>query len=152
MKINKLLAASAVLVILLVFGYFLLPSKGIRSNVIQESPPGITGLDIGIGALDISTPQIFFTLPTHPDNFVSNLRSAEINTTMELESLNTMNWSLSQSGENTDFSFYDDSLVLYMNLDNNAEIGETSTLAVDNSKYSNNGIFISSGNPPWTPS
>ncbi len=60
---------------------------------------------------------------------VSNLTDASLS-----------NFSLNWNG--TNYSFYDDNLVLAMNFNNNSAIGENSTHAVDISKYGNNGTLV----------
>ncbi|MGC9310636.1 MAG: hypothetical protein ACP5E4_02835, partial [Candidatus Aenigmatarchaeota archaeon] len=52
----------------------------------------------------------------------------------------------------TNYTFYDDSLVLALNLNNNSDIGENETYAVDISKYGNDGTFKGAGEPNWTAS
>jgi len=74
--------------------------------------------------------------PTHNDNFTQNW--AEINVSIAEENLSTFkfNW----NGEN--YSIYGDNLVLGMNLDENADLGENSTFAHDFSKYKNHGKLL----------
>jgi len=45
----------------------------------------------------------------------------------------------------TNYTYYDDSLLLSLNFDNVASIGDNSTTATDSSKYGNNGTCYSSG-------
>ena len=49
--------------------------------------------------------------------------------------------------DGTNYSFYDSSLVLAMNFNNNSAIGENATKAVDISKYGNNGTIYDA---EWT--
>ena len=77
---------------------------------------------------------LFFTSINAPlYNYTSN-NSVFVNITMTEEELDTLifNW------DGTNYTFYNDSLVLMLNLDNNSRIGENDTLAVDSSSYSNN--------------
>jgi hypothetical protein len=50
----------------------------------------------------------------------------------------------------TNYSFYDDSLVLALNLNNNSQIGENDSYVVDASKYGNNGTVY--GGASWNAS
>jgi len=57
--------------------------------------------------------------------------------------------SLNYNFNNTNYNLYDDNLVLNMNFNNNAAMGEGSTKVVDSSKYSNNGTVTGA---TWTSS
>ncbi|MBU0615911.1 MAG: hypothetical protein KJ601_07500, partial [Nanoarchaeota archaeon] len=95
--------------------------------------------------IDTASPGIEFISPT-PDNGTSTTNtSIEINVSIVEENLAnvTYNWN------GTNFTMYDDGLVLMMNLDNVSAIGENATKAVDVSKYGNNGTVV---NAVWNAS
>ncbi|MFH1307245.1 MAG: LamG domain-containing protein, partial [archaeon] len=105
-----------------------------------------------VHSLNISFPinpiKVNFTYPTPPHNFTTSNKSAQINATIihGAPPISQINWSWNY----TNYSFYDDSLVLHLNLDNNLAIGENSTKAVDVSNYGNNGTFLNGAS--WTSS
>ena len=77
---------------------------------------------------------------TTPDREIICENKTDINVSLQLnssESLNTFifNWN------NTNYTFYDDSLVLGMSFENNSLLGENSTHAYDFSIYENNGTI-----------
>jgi len=81
--------------------------------------------------------SMFFHPPTPGNNSYIPKNYTQINisvTTANLDSFK-FNWN------GTNYTFYDDSLVLALNFNNNSAIGESSTLAVDISKYGNNGTI-----------
>ena len=81
--------------------------------------------------------------PTHNDNLTQNW--AEINVSIAEKNLSTFkfNW----NDEN--YSIYGDNLVFGMNLDENLELGESSTFAYDFSKYKNHGTLADGAQ--WVP-
>jgi hypothetical protein len=95
---------------------------------------------------DINPPWINFTSPAYPSGTITNKSFAEINISI---------WNASDLAEakknwnGTNYTFYDSSLILMMNLDNRSELGENDSLAVDVSGYSNNGTIM---NAAWTSS
>ncbi len=90
-----------------------------------------------ITTIDTIPPTINFTSPTEPNGTTISRNWTEVNVTIDESDLGTFrfNWNT------TNYTFYNDSLVLGMNLNNNSAIGENSTLAVDISKYGNNGTI-----------
>ncbi|MCK4429092.1 MAG: hypothetical protein KAU95_01855, partial [Candidatus Aenigmarchaeota archaeon] len=94
--------------------------------------------------IDTTTPILNFTSPTEPNNTYVSRNWTEAKIEIDEPNLHTFkfNWN------NSNYTFYDDSLVLGLNFNNNSAIGETSTYAVDISKYGNNGTFY--GNATWT--
>ena len=80
---------------------------------------------------DITAPQINFTNPTPPNNTITTNTSIEINVSIIEENLRDVkfNWN------GTNYSMYNDSLVLMMNMDNRSELGENDTYVVDVSTY-----------------
>ena len=84
-------------------------------------------------------PAISFVPPTPVNGTATTNRSAEINISItnaaDLAEF-TWNWNA------TNYTFYNDSLVLMMNFDNVSALGENATYAVDVSKYGNNGTLM----------
>lgn len=81
-------------------------------------------------------PQILVNSPSSSPFYTTNT-SVELNFSITESSLGSLiyNWN------STNFTMYNDSLVLMMNFDNLSALGENSTYAVDVSKYGNNGTF-----------
>ncbi len=75
---------------------------------------------------------------TENDNVYLDNDSLEVNISIREPTLEAFkfNWN------GTNYSFYDSSLVLAMNFNNNSAIGENSTKAADISKYGNNGTIV----------
>ncbi|MCX6710175.1 MAG: hypothetical protein NTV63_04475, partial [Candidatus Woesearchaeota archaeon] len=86
---------------------------------------------------DNAAPTLNFALPTSANNSYVSRNYTEVNMTITEAGagLDTFkfNWN------NTNYSFYDDSLVLAMNFNNNSAIGDSATNIVDISKYGNDG-------------
>lgn len=92
----------------------------------------------GVGAI----PQIEFVDPTPSDGTKTTNTTIEINVSITESDLGEMkfNWN------GTNYTFYDDSLVLMMNFDNVSALGESynnsnGSVIVDVSNYSNNGTL-----------
>jgi|GEM_PF-1259719 len=86
--------------------------------------------------------RVSFVPPTPFDGASSNTATVAaapplFNATVQNLALSSMNF----SWNGTNYSFYDDSLVLAYNFDNVASLGESSVRAVDASKYGNDGIL-----------
>lgn len=83
-------------------------------------------------------PFIQFDPPTLDDSATTSNNWTAINITINESNLETFiyNWN------GTNFTFYNDSLVLMMNFDNISAIGENSTHVVDVSQNGNNGTFV----------
>ncbi|MCS7109791.1 MAG: hypothetical protein NZ903_03270, partial [Candidatus Micrarchaeota archaeon] len=88
-----------------------------------------------------ATPVINFTAPTPANGSTITTDYVEINSTIDENSLHTFrfNWN------GTNYSFYDPSLVLALNFNNNSAIGESGTKVVDISMYGNNGTCYNMG-------
>jgi len=88
-----------------------------------------------VGTVQATT--LNFTPPTEPNGTAISRNWTEVNITIDESNLDTFkfNWN------STNYSFYDDSLVLALNFNNNSAIGEDSTYVVDISKYGNNGTL-----------
>jgi len=88
--------------------------------------------------VDLTSPNLTFQNPTEGNNSYIPHNFTEINISIsENYELNSFkfNWN------STDYRFYDDSLVLALNFNNNSAIGENDTKAVDISQYGNNGTI-----------
>ncbi|RLG14059.1 MAG: hypothetical protein DRN66_02990, partial [Candidatus Nanohalarchaeota archaeon] len=105
-------------------------------------------LCILIIGLVFATPSLDYSAPTLSDNIYISTNWTEVNLTINEESLDTFifNWNT------TNYTFYDDSLVLAMNFNNNSAIGENSTHFVDISSSGNNGSCSGDSCPNWTSS
>jgi len=91
-------------------------------------------------------PSINFASPTPANNTVTTNKSFEINISItDAADLSEFKF----SWNNTNYTFYNDSLVLMMNFDNRSALGENDTRAVDASKYSNNGTCSGTTCPIW---
>jgi hypothetical protein len=100
------------------------------------------------GIFGYESPWIDFTPPTLSANAHTNKNSVEVNVSIGEQNLNEFKFSW--NGTNT--TFYNDSLVLMLNFDNRSALGENATLAVDVSKYSNNGTCSGASCPNWNSS
>jgi hypothetical protein len=96
---------------------------------------------------DWTPPSISFTNPTPANGTITADTFAIINISITNASdLNEFKW----KWNSTNYTFYNSSLVLMLNLDNISALGESSTKAVDVSPSSNNGTFTNT--PTWTTS
>ncbi len=88
---------------------------------------------------DVDVPNITFVDPTPPNNTFTVNTSVEINISINELHLDEVkfNWN------GTNYSLYNDSLILMMNFDNVSALGENDTHVVDMSKYGNTGTVIS---------
>ncbi|MEM4245232.1 MAG: LamG-like jellyroll fold domain-containing protein, partial [Candidatus Nanoarchaeia archaeon] len=92
-------------------------------------------------AQDTAPPNIEFVDPTQPDLTVTSYTNAEANISIIEKELANFKW----NWNGTNYSIYDDDLVLMLNFDNNSALGENDTYVVDVSRYGNNGTFYSNG-------
>ena len=100
---------------------------------------------------DTTWPTLDFVEPTPTNNTATTNASQEINISIAEANLREFIW----NWNGTNYTIYNDSLVFMMNFDNNTEIGENDTYAVDISNYSSNGTFGNgtvSSRPNWTTS
>ncbi|MDD2666872.1 MAG: DUF2341 domain-containing protein [Methanocellales archaeon] len=91
----------------------------------------------------VTSPSLVFVDLTPANDSSQAADFAEINISINEENLNEFkfNWN------GTNYTFYDDSLVLGMNFNNNSVIGENATKAVDISRYGNNGTAYNGAHP-----
>jgi len=84
---------------------------------------------------DTTAPDINFTSPTPQNGTTQSETNVEVNVSIIEANLEDViyNWN------GTNYTMYNDSLVLMMNFDNVSSLGENSTYVVDMSKYGNNG-------------
>ena len=82
-------------------------------------------------------PEIQFTDPTPSDNTLTINNYTVINITINTATLDTFifNWN------GTNYSIFDNSLILGMNLNNNSVLGDSATVAKDISSYANDGTI-----------
>jgi surface protein len=87
---------------------------------------------------DTTAPLINFTLPTPSNVTITSNTSVLINVSISTSSLAnlTYNWN------GTNYSLYNNNLVLMYNFDNLSALGENSTYVADLSKYGNNGTVL----------
>ena len=92
-------------------------------------------------AFAYAIPLVSYTASNPANNLFTTNTSIELNFSITESSLGniTYNWN------NTNYTIYDNNLLLYMNFNNNPSIGETGTIAVDNSKKANNGTCSGMG-------
>ena len=99
-------------------------------------------------SVNVTYPNINFSLPTPPNDTITTNTSIEINVSIEELYLDEViyNWN------GTNYTMYNDSLVLMMNFDNVSALGENDTYVVDVSGYGNNGTFgnLTTGNINYT--
>lgn len=91
--------------------------------------------------LTFAAPSVSFISPTPPDEDSQDETNVEINTSITEANLDEVvyNWN------DVNYTMYNDSLVLMMNLDYVNSIGENATKSVDVSGYDNNGTFYGMG-------
>ncbi len=115
-------------------------ADGIQTYLVyvNDSMGHINSSDARTLTLDTTNPLIQFESPTYVNNSNISINYTVVNTTfteLNIESV-IFDWN------GTNYTMLDGSLVLYMNLDNNSALGETSVLAVDNTEYGNNGTIV----------
>ncbi|VVB78204.1 Concanavalin A-like lectin/glucanases superfamily protein [uncultured archaeon] len=88
--------------------------------------------------VDTILPQINFTSPTPENGTTTSNTLVQLNATISEQNLNSViyNWN------STNFTIYNNSLLLMFNFQNLSSLGENSTYAVDVSKYGNNGTIV----------
>jgi hypothetical protein len=93
--------------------------------------------------MDIIFPQISFTSPTPPNDTTTSNTSIEINVSIIEENLDEIkfNWN------GTNYTIFNDSVVLFMNFDNRSALGENNTRVVDISGNGNNGTWNGDASP-----
>ncbi len=85
--------------------------------------------------LDVTDPVTTFVSPTFDDNYFTSLTSIEINSTITEVTLNELNY----NWNGTNYTMFNDSLVLMYNFDNLSSLGEDDTTIVDVSTNTNDG-------------
>ncbi|MFH1324354.1 MAG: LamG domain-containing protein, partial [Nanoarchaeota archaeon] len=88
-------------------------------------------------AADSSAPGINFTGPTPVDGMLTSDTSFTVNVSIAESSLGNVVY----EWNGTNYSHYDDSLILMYNFDNVSDLGENNTHAADLSRYENNGTI-----------
>ncbi|MCX6748143.1 MAG: LamG domain-containing protein, partial [Candidatus Pacearchaeota archaeon] len=95
--------------------------------------------------VNTKAPILYFTSPTPPSGR-SATNNQMINVSIEEANLQQFIW----NWNSTNYTFYNESLLLMYNFDNISSLGENSTYVVDVSSYSNNGVLI--GGALWNSS
>ena len=97
---------------------------------------------------DTTYPAISFVAPTLANSSNINKNYVEINVSIIEQNLNEIkfNWN------GTNYTIYNDSLILMMNFDNRSALGENSTFVADLSRYGNNGTCSGTNCPLWNSS
>ncbi len=85
--------------------------------------------------VDTINPWINFTYPTPANNAITPNSSVFVNVSISEANLNEVKW----NWNGINYTIYNDSLVLMYNLDNRPELGESSSIVKDLSKYGNDG-------------
>ena len=94
--------------------------------------------------IDVTPPQIQFVSPTRADGNITSDTSIEINVSItNADDLKEViyNWN------GTNFTLYNDSLVLMYNFDNVSALGENDTYVVDLSGKGNDGVAVGTAQP-----
>jgi hypothetical protein len=104
---------------------------------INNGYPFLLGFGIGEGYVDISGPLLEFESPTPADDAKLSVNTVETNTSISEPNLNEIiyNWN------GTNFTMYNDSLVLMYNFDNVSALGENDTYVVDLGQWELNGTL-----------
>jgi len=84
--------------------------------------------------------------PISTPSGVTSSPTVNIQYNVTTDYLSEMKW----NWDNTNYSLYDDSLVLFYNFDNRSALGENDTYVADLSQYGNNGTVIGGENISWT--
>jgi len=92
--------------------------------------------------IDATPPVLTWKNPTPANNSYRTESYTEINLTITEPHFDSFKFNWFNGTNWTNSSFYDDSLVLALNFNNNSEIGENSTYVVDISKYGNDGTIV----------
>ncbi len=105
---------------------------------------GLTGTSEEVEfSVDATAPAMSFVSPTPADETTVTANHTEINISMTEANLADFIW----QWNNTNYTLYNESLVLMMDLDNRTILGENSTNIIDSSIYGNNGVL--NGNANW---
>lgn len=109
-----------------------------KEGTASERPYLNITYDYTISEYDTQAPLIDFISPTPPNDTTTINTSIQVNVSVSESNLRTLiyNWN------GTNYSLYDDSLVLMMNFDNVSALGENNTYIRDMSRYNNNDTVI----------
>lgn len=102
----------------------------IKSNISFEAWNEVSG--------DTTPPNINFIAPTPANQTSTTNTSIPINVSIIESDLSEVNF----NWNGTNYTIYNDSLVLMFNFENRSELGENSTYVVDMSRYWNNGTIF----------
>ena|SRR3989338_2993614 len=96
---------------------------------------------------EVAAPNLLtFKPPTPDDKTTTDYSFVPINVSIALKNLSSVTW----DWNGTNHTLYNESLVLFMNMNNLSALGESNTKVVDNSIYGNNGtptaaVFTANG-------
>lgn len=107
----------------------------ITGNIISTLYKTFLGFFYSTG--DDIFPKIYFVSPTPASGTITSNTSVIINVSINETNLANFTW----MWNNTNYTFYDDSLLLMYNFDNVSSLGESSTAVVDVSRYGNDGTI-----------
>jgi hypothetical protein len=105
-------------------------------------------LTISLIEPDTMAPALNFSSPTAGNGSTITVNWTQVNISIEEQNLDSFkfNWN------GTNYTFYDDSLVLALNFNNNSVLGDNSSYVVDSSRYGNNASCFLSSCPVWNAS
>ena len=116
-----------------------------RINVTATDEHGANGSDISSNfTIDNTAPTLTYHPPTETNDTTIATNHTQVNMTITEAGSGLDTFKFNWNG--TNYTFYNDSLVLALNFNNNTAIGETSSYAVDISQYGNNGMFYGATN------
>ncbi|MEM4245487.1 MAG: LamG domain-containing protein [Candidatus Nanoarchaeia archaeon] len=111
-----------------------------ENSTLEKTQSGFTGSDF-VTQDETSAPDIEFVEPTPADQTITLNTSTETNITITETSLGKFIWNWNE----TNYTIYDDDLVLMMNFEKLTTIGENDTYIKDISKSNNDGTFYTNG-------
>ncbi|MBI5047009.1 LamG domain-containing protein, partial [Candidatus Micrarchaeota archaeon] len=95
--------------------------------------------------VDTTNPTIYFVSPTSSNN--TNTSNTNVTSNLSISESNLGNFTWNWNG--TNYTFYDSSLLLLLNLDNLSSLGENSSTVSDLNQYANIGVV---SGPVWNSS
>jgi hypothetical protein len=117
----------------------LIPGNYTYFGYANDSYGGVNATETRILHVGNYFPKLSFVSPTYDNNTViyENLTPVNVPVNISINESDLLNFIFNWNG--TNYSFYDDSLVLMMNFNNVSALGENDTRVADLSRYKNNG-------------
>ncbi|MCK5450103.1 BspA family leucine-rich repeat surface protein, partial [Candidatus Pacearchaeota archaeon] len=109
-----------------------------NSSSLFYSPVLYNDISLEVFTVDTVYPKIGFVSPTLVNDTSTTNTSIEINVSINETYLDEVKW----NWNGTNYTIFNDSLVLMMNFDNVSALGENDTLVVDISGRGNNGMVV----------